>query len=131
MNLKSVQKGYFDFIDLMFMMSILFLIFGLGALVVTLIVEENRPLKANTVAVETVKCDPVTVDSVEPYNCVITVKAPDQYLRDTIETNGFLQSLEYGQHRVDDPYPTHPEEDVDEAEASGSSLTITSKKDSE
>ncbi len=130
MNTLKRNKGYvyIDFGDILFGLVALCCIVGFLGLLAIIVIEESKPLKANTVAVQTVECDPVTVDSVPPYNCTLTISAEDQFMRDTFEANGYLMSLEYGQHRVGQPFPTHPEEEVAEGEAAeseGGSLTIT------
>ncbi len=127
-TLKKHSKGYIDLGDILMGAVMLMMVGALGLLVIAVVIEESKPMKANTVAVQTVECDPVTVDSVPPYNCTLTISAEDQFMRDTFEANGYLMSLEYGQHRVGQPFPTHPEEEVAEGEAAeseGGSLTIT------
>ncbi len=152
MNTLKKSKGYvyIDAADVMLgIVMILFIMAVLGILLIV-IVEESKPLKYGVVSQTSIECVPAveaveatdTTDAVAeqgPYTCTITAQMDDQYMRDLYLEGDYLQTLEWGQHRIGDPYPENPEaEDEGEVIAvdgelteNGVSITITTESATE
>lgn len=125
MNTRKKIRGYFDMTDAVFGFALVMTLSMLSLLVVLLIVEASIEWKPGVVEQTAIECVPAVaaVEATEtteavveqgPYTCTITAKMDDQYMRDLFEANGYLQTLEYGQHRIGDPYPEVPEVETDE-----------------
>lgn len=143
MNTLKKMRGYFYMTDLLFSLALMMTLGVIGLLVAVIITDASKEWKPGVVAQKSIECLPA-VEAVEttettegvaeqgPYTCTITAKMDDQYTRDLFEANGYLQALEYGQHRIGDPYPEVPGEETDadgkvvvDGEISKRGVTIT------